>query len=177
MINMKKNKLLLFLFILPLLSGCSLFHPLRSYHDKENHFSILLPMGWRQEKGFTGVTLLVRDPKNYKTPERFQANINVIVKQMPAQVSFENFFELNREEIESTVPGIRNMEDGHIFAGLHPGKSLYFESKLSSIVLKFNTAAWFVGGRVYIVTCAASEEDYRSYGSMFMRVMKSIRFK
>ncbi len=165
-----------FLSLALLVSGCSFFQPVRLYEDKKNQFSILLPRNWKQEKAnLKGMAILVKDPKYARIPNKFQANINVIVKDMPAEISMEQFFEANKQEIENTIPNVKNMEESRIFSGFNPGRSLYFESKLTAITLIFNTAAWFSRGRVYIVTCVASEDDYRIYKRMFKRILHSMR--
>jgi hypothetical protein len=146
----------------------------QQYRNKQYRFTILLPAGWQREEGPSGTVILVRD--TLKGPQdKFQENINVVVNTLPAVVSLETFFETNKEEIISRLPGVSNVSEGGIFAGIYPGRWLIFNTQLQTVTLRIMTSCWMKDDRVYVVTCTAPAESFRKYEPIFKKVIHSLR--
>jgi hypothetical protein len=155
-------------------SGCDLLF-LKEYYVDADKFSIRMPSGWYEDPTMTGVSLLVRDPKNKEKLGVFQANINVFVRPVPTGMTFETYFEANKDDVTRLIPPIGNIEEGRVFAGIRLGRTLSYESNMQNVPIKFISAVWFINGKAYVVTCTAGKQDFMLYQHLFHKVLSSLR--
>lgn len=156
------------------LAGC-MFNWQR-YHNEEYNFSISLPRNWTKEQGAFDTVILAREPLK-GTTDIFRENINVVVKDLPRNISLETFFEANKQEITMNLPGVYNVSEGDIFAGILPGRVLSFNTRLQSTILRTITAGWKRGDYVYVVSCTCEAEQSSKYEPIFQKSMRSLRLK
>jgi len=143
------------------------------FHSKENGFSILLPRGWSVVEN-PRAAIHVRAPRE-SMDDQFQANINVMMTDLPNAISMDTFFDANREELLRVMPLATNMVEGVILAGFVQGRLLTFENKVEGINLKSMSAVFKKDTRFYSVNCTAEEAKISKYLPIFKKVIQSLR--
>lgn len=143
------------------------------FQSKENGFSILLPRGWAAVDD-SRTAIHVRSPRE-GPDDQFQENINVMVVDLPNEISMDTFFDANKEELLRVMPLAENIVEGGTLAGFVRGRLLTFENKVEGINLKSMSAVFKKGTRFYSVNCTAEEAKISKYLPIFKKVIQSIR--
>lgn len=171
--SFKKIQLLcLFLGLISLL-GCDLTW--RRYSNKEYGFSLNLPRRWQMRQGVNDTVVQASAPQ--KANEKFAANVNVVVSELPERISLEEFFELNKEETLRLLPGEKlGIQEGDIFAFGRRGMFLNFTTVVKDFSVRFFSAVWIKGKRVYVITASCEDKFYPEYEPAFKKILRSFRF-
>lgn len=158
------------------LLGCD-FISWQRYYNREYRLSLLLPRRWQKEEGTQNVVILVKAPLSGPN-DRVQENVNVVVSELPKEISLVTFFELNKDEIMQNFPGYKhNVSEKEIFSGRTPGMVLSFDNQLKDATLRIISACWRKGNYVYVVTCVYQSEEHRRYEPIFNKILRSLRIK
>lgn len=146
------------------------------YNDQLYNFSIDVPRMWQKQKGLYLTALTVFAPFDEKK-DKFRPNFNIVVKQLPVHLPASTVFQLNKEELLSTVEDVQNFREGVIYAGLMPGSWLSFEATIRASKVKVLSAIWSKGKNTYTITFTAEIKTFSRYEPTFQRIMKSLRVK
>lgn len=163
------------------LTGCG-GPSMRRYINEEYSFSLLLPAGWQREEGSFGTIILVKAPEKQT---EFQTNINLttgdlraIETQMGRKISLAEVYEVNKEAILRTLPGIKeNLKEDEVLAGKDRGMLLSFDCRLGDLNLKFLVGVWMKAGRLYTLSCATEKERFYQYLPIFKKTISSLRLR
>ena len=173
--NNKKVALVIVLLLCLTASGCHFFWV--KYQSKKHKFSILLPRWWEREEGYQNTVVIAKAPMRRKD-DKFQENVNVVVSEMPPQVTIEMFFEMSKEATLKIVPGVKmDVTDGEMFAGTYRGKWFAFTTKSGQYILRAKSCIWMKNNRAYVVTCTADLDDWEANQLYFNKIMRSLRMR
>ena len=167
------KRIIFVLLFMGLLAGCDF--DMARYTNREYGFSVLLPKSWQRSDGELGTLVLARESLQ-GIGDRFQANINIVVKDLMQSVSHRVFFELNRDKIQEIVPGIKyNMEDRELNSPKSGrGLCFVFGNKIENLDVKVTTCSWMKDNRVYVITCTCEADKAATYDSIFQKVLSSL---
>jgi hypothetical protein len=167
------RKICIISLILFLLAGCNLFW--QKYTNQKYNFSLLLPSSWSKEE-LSNVALIAKSPLENKG-DRYPENINVVVTELPEQVSLGTFYELNREELLRNLPGAYELQEGSAFAGLLPGKKFSFVTKIKEFTLRMTSVVFRKGKHFYVLTYAYEVGKDTKFEPIFGKIVSSFRAK
>ncbi|MBI4707602.1 MAG: lipoprotein [Candidatus Omnitrophica bacterium] len=167
------RKLFIIFLITFFLAGCNLFW--QKYSNEEYKFSLLLPNSWSKE-GMDKVALIAKAPLEGKG-DVYPENINVVVTELPEQVSLGTFYELNREELLRNLPGAYDQQEGSAFAGFLPGKKFSFVTKIKEFTLRMTSVVFRKGKYFYVLTYAYEVGKDKKYEPIFNKIITSFRAK
>lgn len=136
---------------------------------------MLLPNSWSKE-GVGSIALLAKSKLENKL-DKYPENINVVVTELPEQVSLGTFYELNREEILRSLPGAYDQQESSAFAGFLPGKKLSFVTKIKELNLRMTCVVFRKGKYFYVLTYAYEVGKEKKYEPIFGKIVSSFRVK
>lgn len=169
-----RNRLTLFLVslvALGALGGCHFFW--KSYHDRFNNFSLVVPRGWQIITDRPPTALIVLSPRRGKN-EKFRSNLTVTVADLPDDEAKETFWDTNKKIILISIPGYKSqISEGEMYAGFDRGQWLMFNIANKDLKVKVKTVVWFKGLRVYSLTVTAEASKYHKYEKTFEKILSS----
>ena len=170
-----KKRLIVFLigFIaLCSLSGCHFFW--KSYHDRFNDFSLVVPRGWEIDTHRPPAALIVLSPLRGKN-DKFRENLTVTVADLPDDEAKEVFWDTNKKIILTTLPGYKSqIKEGEMYSGFDRGQWMSFIlTDNKNLKIRVKTVTWFKGLRVYSVTVTGETSQYPKYEKAFEKMLSS----
>lgn len=138
-----------------------------TYTDTGKGFTIQFPAGWDKTETPAGALFSVADPDN-------KANINVIVQDLPGNVTFAQY--LKQISSQHGRAGASRRDDGDITMD---GVTGYWSIRdISMGGVTFTSLSYFVmkGERVYSIVCVANAKEFSDLETTFDEVATSFRF-
>lgn len=139
--------------------------------------SIKLPVSWTTKKDFKEALILAVKPlpNNNQT---FSPTINIVRAEIPKDISFNQFLELNIKDLQTAYQEFKVKEEKHdTIAGKQVYEIMYFvrvgEQKLGVLSAYFN-----LENESYIITCIAEGkgEEFVKYKDLFSEIIRTSSF-
>lgn len=158
-----------------LISSCGVFWA--SYKNSEYGVSVSFPKDWVVEtRGATKNVIFTAKSLQEDDADKFRENVVITAVSIPKVFSVEEFFELNKAELDRMLPGTKlDITESDVRFGGRPGKFFSFKMHLGPLFLRSENYLCVYKNRAYVANISCEEEKFKAYKPVFDRIIKSVK--
>jgi hypothetical protein len=170
---MKKISVLLICVLLVGLAGCKRYTgPQRDYSSKDVNAGFNPPAGWAQEEPPSKEVNVI-----FKAPEQVEglyANVNLVVGNMPSEMSAKEALEKSISEIRNVAQEFTIVSQGEMQTEQGAAALLVYTVTMQGVTVKGQQVYLTVGKKLAVLTCTAKPSNFDKYKNTFDDSCKSL---
>lgn len=147
------------------------------YKHKERPYEIDFPMEWEIVENLLESDVIALNPLQ-SDQDAFQENINVMVDELDPDEKFDTYFNKGLENLKRYLTGFTLLDQGEMTIHEMPAFWSIYKFTLGNLeaqVMQFSIKG--TDGKVYLITCSSTQQDFESYRDTFDTIAKSFRLK
>ena len=133
-----------------------------SYENKEHGIKILYPYNWEIAENFMGSIVIFRSPKE-NVFDDFQENVNIVVKKLEKNESLDELTKEAIEDIKANIPNAKFLLSKDVVINNEVWHKVVYTGKFLGLKLKWLQLWKIEGGKAYMITYTAKENNFYDY--------------
>lgn len=144
------------------------------FNEFEKDYKITLPENWQVQRGFMGLDVFAAAPfENKEVGSR--ANISVISTEGDQELTLDQYFNLNIENLKSKLSDFKQIESGKAMLSGTEARKLVYSHQMNGLDIKVIQYFILKGKKGYVITCAASADVFPKYADTFERSVRTFQ--
>lgn len=169
---MKKNLILLMIFLVGLLAGCSQEKYLGYEHE---YYAINFPPEWRVATLEGGIVGFV-SPKTSES-DAFAENLNVLVAAAQPEATVDDYADAGMEQLKQVIPNFALVSRESTSLSGNPALRLAYSGNSEGLTLKFVQVLTIKNEVFYTLTFVGEEKEYSAYSGKLEKMLESFKMK
>jgi hypothetical protein len=157
------------------LGGCS-SKPAKpgQYTNTKDRFTITAPTSWEKAEGKMGMTVVFLESLAGAS-DTFRENVNVVVETLPAGMGLDGYVKASNEALAKMMTNFKEVSSARVKLGDNDAQRNVWQHKMGVYNLKVLQYVVVQGGRAYILTCSATDDQYQPHEPVFEDICKTFQ--